>query len=48
MMQLDNNVSVITEGHKVNLCFLFKAQVASTIKAFGELVHTIQNELKVD
>jgi len=32
----------------VNLAFLFKAQVASTIQAFGDLVHTIQNELKVD
>jgi hypothetical protein len=42
------NVSAITEGNKVNLAFLFKAQVASTIQAFGDLVHTIQNELKVD
>jgi len=42
------NVSAITEGNKVNLAFIFKAQVASTIQAFGELVHTIQNELKVD
>jgi hypothetical protein len=41
MLELNNMVSVITEGHKVNLAVLFKAQVASTIAAFGELVNTI-------
>lgn len=41
-------ISVVAEGHKVNIGVLFPAQVAKQIRAFGELVNTIQNELKVD
>jgi len=43
-----SNVSAISEGHRVNLCILFPAKVAESIKAFGEIVNVIQNELKVD
>jgi hypothetical protein len=47
-MLLEGKVSAIAEGSKVNLSVLFKAKVASQVRAFGELITIIQDQLKVD
>ena len=48
-MFLEGKISVIAEGqNKVSIGVLFPAKGGQEIKASGEIINTVQNELKVD
>jgi len=47
-MIIGGKLSIISEGHKVNVGILFPAKVAKDIRQLGELINIVQNELKVD
>jgi len=44
-----DHVSVVAEGHRVNLCVNFPPRIGDLLRTmFGEVVNTVQSELKVD
>jgi len=47
-MMAPGMISAYAQGTKVHLGVVFPAQVGAAIASYGEVVNTIQNELKVD
>jgi len=44
-----DHVSVVAEGHRVNLCVNFPPKIGTMLRAIlGDVVNTVQSELKVD